>query len=181
MAPTHNLVDRGCRLPRFSGVRLSEAPNTGASFAHPQGRAIVTFLRASLNRQVLSAAALLGLSLSANAALADDPASGQTQEIGSKSAGTSSKLSGFAKGSARKPVSKTDGAGNFVYGLINTIRAQSEELCARYGNPSDCLEEAEVCLTMRDTEDNQVRLCLNSVPGESGSGKGTVQKSRVRR
>jgi hypothetical protein len=82
---------------------------------------------------------------------------------------------------ARKPMRTPDGAGNFVYGLINTIRAQSEELCARYGNPSDCLEEAEVCLTMRDTEDNTVRLCLNTTPGENEGDKGTVQKSRVRR
>jgi hypothetical protein len=74
-----------------------------------------------------------------------------------------------------------DRTGNFVYGLINTIWAQSEELCARYGNPSDCLEEAEVCLTMRDTDDNEVRLCLNTVPGDSGGNRGTVQNSRMRR
>jgi hypothetical protein len=142
----------------------------------------MTSLRASGNRQVLSAAAaLLGLSLSANAALADDSTPGQAQEIGSKSAGTSSKRSGFARAPTRKPTRAPEGAGNLVYGLINTIRAQSEELCARYGNPSDCLEEAEVCLTMRDNDDNQVKLCLNTVPGESGGDGGTAQKSRVRR
>jgi hypothetical protein len=53
-------------------------------------------------------------------------------------------------------------------------------LRTRYGNPDDCLEEAEVCLTMRDNDDNQVKLCLNTVPGESGD-PGLVQKSRVRR
>lgn len=43
------------------------------------------------------------------------------------------------------------------------------------------LEEAEVCLTMRDTGDNQVRLCLNTAPGEGGRDEGAVQKSRLRR
>jgi hypothetical protein len=81
----------------------------------------------------------------------------------------------------RKPISKPDRAGNFVYGLIDTIRAQSGELCARYGNPADCLEEAEVCLTMRDTDDNQVRLCLNTVPGDSGGDGGRAQKSLLGR
>lgn len=76
---------------------------------------------------------------------------------------------------------RSDQSGNFVYGLIDQIRAKSEELCARYGSPSDCLEEAEVCLTMRDSEDNQVRLCLNAVPGEGGGDRGAVQKSRLRR
>jgi hypothetical protein len=51
-------------------------------------------------------------------------------------------------------MARPEGAGNFVYGIIHTIQAESEELCARYGNPADCLEEAEVCLTMRDDDDN---------------------------
>jgi hypothetical protein len=132
----------------------------------------------------LLVASLLGLSLPANAAPADDPTPGhaqQTQEIGSKSAPSASKRSRSAKTEARKPMRKPDGAGNFVYGIINIIRAQSEELCARYGNPSDCLEEAEVCLTMRDNGDSQVRLCLNTVPGKSEGDGGTVQKSRLAR
>jgi hypothetical protein len=126
------------------------------------------------------AANLLGLSLTANAALADTPAPGQAQEIGSEAAQASYKQSGSAKTPARKPMRKPDGTGNFVYGIINTIRVQSVELCARYGNPADCLEEAEVCLTMRDNDDNQVRLCLNTVPEDSGD-QGSVQKSRLRR
>jgi hypothetical protein len=52
-------------------------------------------------------------------------------------------------------------SGNFVYGIVHHIRAQSQELCARYGGPGDCLEEAELCLTMRDTAENVVQLCLN--------------------
>jgi hypothetical protein len=142
-------------------------------------------MRTMRTRPIVSvlAANLLGLSLSATAALADDPPPGQAQqtpEIGSKSAVTASKRSGSGSGKseARKSTTRPDRAGNFVYGLIDTIRAQSEELCARYGNPADCLEEAEVCLTMRDTGDNQVRLCLNTVPGGDG---GTTQKSRLRR
>jgi hypothetical protein len=121
------------------------------------------------------AATLLGMCLPATSVLADNPARGPAQAIGSSLAASPSERSGSAKAAARKP----DGAGNFVYELINQIQVQSKELCARYGNPADCLEEAEVCLTMRDTGDNTVRLCLNTVPG--GSEGGTVQKSRVRR
>ena len=143
-------------------------------------------MRAVRKRSIISilAANLLSLCLSANAVFADDPTLGQAQqmqEIGSKSAMPPSKRSGSARAEAHKPMKKPDGAGNLVYGLINTIRTQSEELCTRYGNPADCLEEAEVCLTMRDTDDNQVRLCLNTVPGDSGGKAGTVQKSRLRR
>jgi hypothetical protein len=79
---------------------------------------------------------------------------------------------------ARKPTRKPDGAGNFVYEIINQIQVQSKELCARYGNPADCLEEAEVCLTMRDNGDNRIKLCLNTVPGESKGNESSVQKSR---
>ncbi len=142
---------------------------------------MIASLKASGSRQTLLAVALLGLSLPVNAALADDPVPGQAQEIVSKSAGTASKRSGSTRAPARKSPGKPGGAGSFVYGLINQIRTQSEELCARYGNPSDCLEEAEVCLTMRDADDNQVKLCLNTVPGEDGGGGSTVQKSRLRR
>ena len=125
------------------------------------------------------AATLLGMCLPATSVLADNPARGPAQGIGSSLAASPSERSGPAKAAVRKPQRKPDGAGNFVYELINQIQVQSKELCARYGNPADCLEEAEVCLTMRDTGDNQVRLCLNTVPG--GSEGGTVQKSRVRR
>jgi hypothetical protein len=143
---------------------------------------MVTDLRVSWKRPAVFvvAASLLDLSLLASPALADSPARGPAQEVGSKSAGAPSKRSGPARTPAKGQVSKPDGDGNFVYGIINTIRAQSEELCARYGNPDDCLEEAEVCLTMRDNDDNQVKLCLNTVPGDSGD-PGSVQKSRLRR
>ena len=112
------------------------------------------------------AATLLGMCLPATSVLADNPARGPAQGIGSSLAASPSERSGPAKAAVRKP----DGAGNFVYELINQIQVQSKELCARYGNPADCLEEAEVCLTMRDTGDNQVRLCLNTVPGGSEGG-----------
>jgi hypothetical protein len=143
---------------------------------------MVTDLRVSWKRPVVSvvATSLLGLSLLAPSALADSPTRGPAQEVGSKSAGAPSKRSGPARSPAQGPMNKPDGAGNFVYGIINTIRVHSEELCARYGNPADCLEEAEVCLTMRDNDDNQVKLCLNTVPGDSGD-QGPVEKSRLRR
>jgi hypothetical protein len=142
----------------------------------------VTSLKASTKRQVLFVAmTLLSVSLAVDSALADNGRRGAAQESGVKSAEISLERTGSAKAPARKPMRKQpDGAGNFVYGIINQIRSQSEELCARYGNSGDCLEEAEVCLTMRDAEDNQVRLCLNTVPGEGGD-EGKVQKSRLRR
>ena len=144
---------------------------------------MVTSLKASAKRQVLSMAAAtwLGLSLAAPPALADNTSPAAAREIVAKSAEISSERSGSARVPARKPTRKQpDRSGNFVYGIINQIRAQSEELCARYGSPGDCLEEAEVCLTMRDADDNQVRLCLNTVAGDSGD-RGSVQKSRLRR
>ncbi|WP_047188652.1 hypothetical protein [Microvirga vignae] len=130
----------------------------------------------------MAAANLLGLALATHSALADNPAPAAALEIGARSAGISSERYGSAKAPTRKPTRKQpDQSGNFVYGIINQIRAQSEELCARYGSPGDCLEEAEICLTMRDSEDNRVRLCLNTIPGEGGGDGGAVQKSRLRR
>ena len=142
----------------------------------------MTDLRASWKRPVVSgmAAGLLSLALPAQSLLADSPAHGQTHEIGSKSTGSPSKRSKSPNTPTQESSGKPDGAGNFIYGIINTIRAKSEELCMRYGNPSDCLEEAEVCLTMRDDEDNQVRLCLNTTAGDS-SGQESEQRSRFRR
>ncbi|MGF9761275.1 hypothetical protein AAII07_39400 [Microvirga sp. 0TCS3.31] len=127
------------------------------------------------------AANLLGILLSAHPVLAESPVREPEQEIATASAGPATDRSGPTKSPVRKPQRKPDGAGNFIYELINQIQVQSKELCSRYGNPADCLEEAEVCLTMRDTEDNTVRLCLNTTPGESEGEKGTAQKSRVRR
>ena len=34
---------------------------------------------------------------------------------------------------------------------------------------------------MRDNDDNQVKLCLNTVPGESKDGEDKMQRSRMRR
>jgi len=144
---------------------------------------MVTSWRASTKRRTLSlaAASWLGPLLAAHPALADNPAPGQAQEVGSRVTEISSERSGPAKAPARKPARKLpDRSGNFVYGIIDQIRAQSEELCARYGSPGDCLEEAEVCLTMRDADDNQVRLCLNTSPGDSDN-RDSAQKSRLRR
>ena len=139
---------------------------------------------ASWTIQPLSVAAvvmlgiMLGIVASANSALAENSRQVQGQETGS---GALPPLVQSVK-SERKPMRKDpDRSGSFVYGIINQIRAQSEELCARYGASDDCLEEAEVCLTMRDTEQNLVRMCLNSVPRETKGGEGTTQRLRVRR
>jgi len=123
--------------------------------------------------------ALWGMSLAAGVASAATSAPGQAQDIGSKSGGAPSKRSEPAKAPPRKLPKTSERVGDFVYGLIDVIRSQSEELCIRYGNPSDCLEEAEVCLTMRDNDDNQVKMCLNTVPEHDG-GHDTAQQSRVR-
>jgi hypothetical protein len=142
----------------------------------------VASLRASNKRLAVFLATANVLYLATSSALAESPAPGPAQGIAARSTDIPSERSGPAKGSARKPTRKQpDRSGNFVYEIINNIRAQSEELCARYGSPSDCLEEAEVCLTMRDTGDNQIRFCLNTVPGEDATDEGKVQRSRLRR
>ncbi|WP_239349058.1 hypothetical protein [Microvirga sp. ACRRW] len=141
----------------------------------------MTELNAFRKRLAVSLAAIaLSLFPYLSSARADNPAREQAQTIGSKPPKPSPKRPAPPQPPAKEAASRPDGAGNFVYGIINTIRAESEELCARYGNPSDCLEEAEVCLTMRDDEDNQVKMCLNTIPGES-SGQGPMQRSRLRR
>jgi hypothetical protein len=124
------------------------------------------------------ATGLLGLSVSAYAAAASTSAPGQGPEVGSKSAGIAAKQSGSPKSQARKPMRKPDAGTSLVYEIINTVRSQSEELCARYGNQTDCLEEAEICLTMLDPDENQVRLCLNTVPKTGGSEVRTVRARR---
>jgi hypothetical protein len=141
-------------------------------------------LGASRTLQLVSVAVaiLLGIEASANAALAESSTKEQVRKIGSDDAAAMTERVQSGKPSPRKPMRKeADRSGNFVYGIINQIQAQSEELCARYGGPGDCLEEAEVCLTMRDTAENVVRLCLNTAPGESQGREGKMQRSRVRR
>jgi hypothetical protein len=129
--------------------------------------------------QVLSraAAGLIGMSVAASPALAENATPAHAQEIGSKSV----ERSGSAKSVPRKAPRKPDRSGSFIYEIIDTIRARSGDFCTRYGSPADCLEEAEVCLTMRDDDDNQFRLCLNTVPGEEGRDGGKMQGARTRR
>jgi hypothetical protein len=144
---------------------------------------MVTDLRAAWQRWVVfvTVTSLLGLSLPMGMARADDPLRGQAQEVGSRSVDLPSQRPAAPKSRARKPSGKAGQSGIFLYEIINTIRSQSMDLCVRYGSPSNCLEEAEVCLTMRDNEDNTVRLCLNTAPEDSAGGEGKVQTSRMRR
>ena len=129
----------------------------------------------------VAAAILLGMA-SSSAALAGRSKKEQVPAMQANSAVTMVERVQSGKPSSRKPMRReAERSGNFVYGIIHQIQAQSEELCARYGGPGDCLEEAEVCLTMRDTAENVVRLCLNTAPGESQGGEGKMQRSRVRR
>src|SRR5829696_4538457 len=130
---------------------------------------MLTALRTSRKLQVVSVAAaanMLGVFLPSSSALADNLTREQVDETGSKSTEISAGSTDRTKRPIRKPVRKPDRSGNFIYEVLDNIRTQSEEHCTRYGSPGDCLEEAEVCLTMRDTEDNQVRLCLNTIPKE---------------
>jgi hypothetical protein len=127
---------------------------------------------------LMMAVGLLGPVSLAHSARADSLSRGQAQEIGSESR-ASSERPGSTKPLARQPKRKPDASGNLVYEILDNIRARSGELCSRYGSPDDCLEEAEVCLTMRNAEDDQVRLCLNTVPGETDRDK--AQKTRLRR
>ncbi|KAB0268611.1 ImmA/IrrE family metallo-endopeptidase [Microvirga brassicacearum] len=89
---------------------------------------MMTDSAASWKRQVISIAAanLLGITLPANSALAETPSLGQAQEIGSKSAGPSYEGSGPVKAPARRPMRKPDPSGNFVYEIINQIRAKQK-------------------------------------------------------
>jgi hypothetical protein len=144
---------------------------------------MVTDLRTACQRWVafVTVTSLLGLSFSMGTARADNPIGGQAPEVGSGPVDMPSQRPGSPRARARKPAGKPGESGIFLNEIINTIRIQSAELCVRYGSPSDCLEEAEVCLTMRDNEDNQVRLCLNTTSRDSADGDGKVQKSRMRR
>jgi hypothetical protein len=122
-------------------------------------------------------AGLIGLSVEATPSSAEINPLTRPHEIGSKASGTDQ--SGSAR-SARSPLRKADRSGSFIYEIIDTIRARSGDLCMRYGSPADCLEEAEVCLTMRDMENNQVRMCLNTVPGEEEPKGRKLQRTRAR-
>jgi hypothetical protein len=125
------------------------------------------------------AVGLLSSVVLATSAPADSLIRAQVQNIGSKPGGISPEQPEPTKPLAGPPTRTSDASGNFVYEILNTIRARAAELCARYDSPDDCLEEAELCLTMRNAEEDQVRLCLNTAPGESGQDK--AQKTRVRR
>jgi hypothetical protein len=144
---------------------------------------MVTDAKGAWKRQVVLGAilSLLCVSMPEAPALADTSSLEQPREAGSSSIKPSPQKIEAARTSAKKSRGKPSQSGNFIYEIISRIRSQSQELCTRYGSPSDCLEEAEVCLTMRDTEDNLVRLCLNSTPGESERNGDAAQRTRLRR
>jgi hypothetical protein len=124
-----------------------------------------------------AAASLVGLTLAAHPARADNQ--GPRPVVEARPAATSSGRHQLAKTPARKPARRPDASGNFVYEILSNIRARSSELCARYNSPDDCLEEAEVCLTMRNSEDDEVRMCLTTAPGEDE--RESAKKARWKR
>src|SRR5215203_7519919 len=69
-----------------------------------------------------------------------------------------SERSSTAKRPPRKGTERPIRSGEFIHEIMDSIRARSGDLCARYGGPTDCLDEAEVCLTMRDDKDSYIRL-----------------------
>jgi hypothetical protein len=147
------------------------------------GNAMAAALKARSKRRLVSlmTVSLLGPFLSTDIALADNVVDNHFRGAAYISASRTRERSGTQNARTKKPSGKPGNSGNFIYEIINDIQARSKELCAHYGSPGDCLEEAEVCLTMRDPDDNQIKLCLNTIPGESGNEDGKALKSRLRR
>jgi hypothetical protein len=69
---------------------------------------------------------------------------------------------------------------DFTYTLKNIVRTRSSEFCERYGADGSCIEEIEICLTMRDRDDDVVRICMNTAPDEEGDAKPRVSGLRQR-
>jgi hypothetical protein len=88
------------------------------------------------------------------------------RHVESQSASKGSKAPHRAERS-RKP----GGAGSFASEIKDLIRAKSGELCASYGQANNCVDEVEVCVTMIDEDDAEVRLCLNDNPGDRDPDK----------
>jgi hypothetical protein len=59
--------------------------------------------------------------------------------------------------------------GGFTYSIKDFIKAKSSELCSSYGSDADCIEAVEICLTMRDRDEDVVRVCVNTAPEEGRS------------
>jgi hypothetical protein len=57
----------------------------------------------------------------------------------------------------------------FTYSVKDFIKAKSSELCSTYGRDADCIEEVEICLAMKDRDEDVVRICLNTTPEEARS------------
>ena len=77
---------------------------------------------------------------------------------------------GKAPSKSERP-QKPGRAGSFAYQIKDMIRAKGGGLCASYGQAKDCIDEVEVCVTMVDEDDAEVRLCLNDSPGDRDSEK----------
>ena len=54
----------------------------------------------------------------------------------------------------------------FTYSIKDFIRTKSSELCSSYGSDADCVEAVEICLTMKDRDEDVVRVCINTAPEE---------------
>lgn len=124
---------------------------------------------------------LLGLLPLPGHAWAETTVAKPVPHVGSPSATGTHERSAIQAARTRRAPEKPAETGNFIYEIINSIQARSKELCARYGSPGDCLEEAEICLTMRDPDDNQIKLCLNTIPGDNDGEGGRPLRSRLRR
>lgn len=67
---------------------------------------------------------------------------------------------------ANQDMAPRQSVAGFTYSIKDFIRAKSSELCSSYGSGADCIEAVEICLTMKDRDEDVVRVCLNTAPEE---------------
>jgi hypothetical protein len=70
--------------------------------------------------------------------------------------------------------------GFFIEAVKDVIRARSTEFCERYGVGGNCIEEAEICLTMLDRDEDVVRVCMTMTPGRDDADRPRTSSLRSR-
>ena len=67
-----------------------------------------------------------------------------------------------------------------IEAVKDVIRARSTEFCERYGGSGNCIEEAEICLTMLDRDEDVVRICMTMTPGRDNADSPRTSSLRSR-